>query len=188
MIITTREARQLSTASEWPLIASSLPAAVSSLTDARLKSHVVRARTLRDKYRDLSKRQHRLVQPRRSGRPGEEVNVRTKQKAMLFAEILERFTAETRRRSAKVKADRTVGGRSRGAAARSTKKAKKSTTRAAAVPAESPAPTAPPAKVKRTVAPLVPKSAAVAARTGQHRIHAHVSSAARRQQGRRDNR
>ena len=46
---------------------------------------------------------------------------------------------------------------------------------------------APPEKVKKTRAPFVPKSD-VHMRTGQHRIHAHVSSRGRRRQGRRDSR
>lgn len=46
---------------------------------------------------------------------------------------------------------------------------------------------APPEKVKETRAPFVPKSS-IHARSGQHRIHAHVSSRGRRRQGRRDSR
>jgi hypothetical protein len=46
---------------------------------------------------------------------------------------------------------------------------------------------APPQRVKESRSPFVPKSA-VHTRTGQHRIHAHVSSRGRRRQGRRDNR
>jgi hypothetical protein len=45
----------------------------------------------------------------------------------------------------------------------------------------------PPAKVKASRAPLVPKGA-IAKRSGQQRIQAHVASRGRRQQGRRDSR
>jgi hypothetical protein len=179
MPITTREARQLVSTAERSLFESSLPAAARALSPSRLKSKIARARTLRDKYRDLSKRQHRKAQPGRSGRPGERLNIRTKRKAELFTEVLARLDAEATRRSRKPQTTRTSGG-----TATRRKGARKSKTSVAPVSGASPAP---PSKVKRTLAPLVPKSA-VAQRSGQHRIHAHVSSAARRRQGRRDSR
>jgi hypothetical protein len=50
-------ARRLSATTEWSLIASSLPPALETLSAARLKSKIVRARKLRQKYQDLYRRQ-----------------------------------------------------------------------------------------------------------------------------------
>jgi hypothetical protein len=174
MPITTREARQLSTASEWTLVQASQADRIRELTPARLKAKIGRARTLRNKYRDLAKRQHRKAQPRRSGGPYEALNARTGRKAELFEQVLARFEKALERQSADkaAAAAKTPAGRK----ARRTAGAK--TSRKAPVR---------PAKVKASRASKSPKSAA-GPRTGQHRIHAHLSSAGRRRQARRDTR
>ncbi|MCC5794259.1 MAG: hypothetical protein JJT85_05920 [Chromatiales bacterium] len=90
-------ARQLCSAAEYELFAASLSDEIRSLTPARLKSKLERARKLRDKYRDLLKRQ-RLASRARTGtkkgtRP--DSNARTAEKAKLFGEVLERLTARS---------------------------------------------------------------------------------------------
>ena len=162
MPIATREARQLAGASEWSLIESSLTDRVRELPPARLKSKIARARTLRNKYRDLAKRQHRKAQPRRSGRPDEALNARTKRKVQLFEEVLARLEKERDRRGAK----------------------KPSRPKKPARPRSAPRTVT---RVRKQAASPAPKSAA-SRRSGQHRIHAHVSSAGRRRQSHRDRR
>jgi hypothetical protein len=253
MSITTREARQLTTVAEWPLVEASLPNKIRDLSPVRLKAKVERARTMRTKYTDLAKRQHRKAQSKRSGTPNEKINARTKRKAELFAEVLaryeerlsavegrdsksasasasswrERASARTgdrgkattgksaksaKRRAAKAQA-RDEGARKKPAAKKSAKsgrtaknapaareaargskaaakaspKSARDAEAAAADAARSATSVAPPVKVKKSRAPIVPKSS-VHTRTGQHRIHAHVSSRGRRSQGRRDSR
>ncbi len=208
MPITTREARQLITASERSLFESSLPTALRALSPFRLKGKMARARALRDKYRDQAKRQRRQGKPARSGRPAEAFVSRPTRKAELFADVLARFTDESRRRAA---AHDSRGAKARPASRRKTTAKKPASRRqttaknkttakkvsptppaqtvapaARPAPAAGPAP-APPLKVKKTLEPLVPKSA-VMARAGKDRMHAHVSSQGRRNQGRRDNR
>jgi hypothetical protein len=179
MPITTREARQLSTAGEWTLVQASQADRIRELGPARLKGKITRARTLRDKYRDLGKRQHRKAQPARSGGPYEALNVRTRRKAELFDQVLGRFQAELERQATKPRAaGSSAGTRTKGRAGGGTKKkARRGAT--AAKPAR--------ARVKKTRGPKVPKSA-VGTRSGQRRIHAHVASAGRRRQVRRDSR
>jgi hypothetical protein len=89
-----RRARQLSTQSEFELISASYSDAIGKLPKRALKSNIARARRLRDKQRDLLRRQ-RLASRARSGskhgrRP--DSNMRTAQKAELFEETLSRFT------------------------------------------------------------------------------------------------
>jgi hypothetical protein len=195
MSIPTREARQLTTVAEWPLVVSSLPAKIRQLSPERLKAKIARARTLRTKYADLVKRQHRTAQSKRSGQPNEKLNARTKRKAELFAEVLARYesaansakskksaksaksTKSANRTSAKGRAKQTGSGKVAEAAAASAAQA----ARVAATTVS------PPQKVKETRAPLVPKGD-VHKRSGEIRIQAHVSSQGRRRQGRRDSR
>jgi hypothetical protein len=170
MPITTREAQQLSTAGEWTLVKASQADNIRELTPARLKAKIGRARTLRNKYRDLAKRQHRKAQPRRTGRPYEALNARTGRKAELFEQVLARFEKELARQSETKAAAPTAGKR---------KKARKTRTTARATKASR--------RQQSSRASNVPKSA-VRTRSGQHRIHAHLSGAGRRRQVRRDTR
>jgi hypothetical protein len=182
MPITTREARQLSTAGEWTLVQASQADRIRALGPARLKGKIARARTLRDKYRDLGKRQHRKAQPARSGGPYEALNVRTRRKAELFEQVLGRFEAELERQAAQAaktaESGASAGTRKKTRAGSGTKKKARRGASASKPPR---------AKVKRTRGPKVPKSA-VGTRSGQRRIHAHVASAGRRRQVRRDSR
>jgi hypothetical protein len=174
MPITTREAKQLSTAGEWALVQASQADRIRELTPARLKAKIGRARTLRNKYRDLAKRQHRKAQPRRSGGPYEALNARTGRKAELFEQVLGRFEKELERQAAKTAA----------APAKTTPKRKARRTARVKTPRKA---WARPSKVKSSRAPRGPKSA-MPTRSGQRRIHAHLSAAGRRRQVRRDTR
>ena len=86
-------ARRLSTASELELLESSAGTALKELSESRLRANIARARRLRDKQRDLLRRQ-RLASRARTGtkhgaRPGS--NARTGEKARLFEQALGRF-------------------------------------------------------------------------------------------------
>lgn len=180
MPITMREARTLTTAAELSLLESSQPAALKALSPARLEAKVARARGLRDKYADVVKQQRGKGKPARTGAPDESLAARTRRKVELFAELLARFEARLAKLVARVQAP--ARRPTAPAAGRS---------RPDATPPVTETPHAvdalPPAKVKASRAPLVPK-ADIAKRAGQQRIQAHVSSRGRQRQARRDSR
>jgi hypothetical protein len=91
-----RTPRALCSGAELELVPASFAADPAGSSPARLKSSIARARRLRDKYRDLLRRQ-RLATRARTGsklgaRPG--ANARTAQKVRLFEETLARFTQQ----------------------------------------------------------------------------------------------
>ena len=95
MAYNRNQAKTLCNKTEYQFFESSLKGNVEKLPQARVQDGIKRARTLRDKYRDLHKRQ-RLTTRDRTGtkkglKPG--TNERTEQKAKLFAEVLGRFEA-----------------------------------------------------------------------------------------------
>jgi hypothetical protein len=95
MAHTLTQARGLLTAAELSLFDQSRTAPIKDLTPARLRGKVTRARALRDKYRDLYRRQTVATRgtpaSRRSTLGGD--NERTGRKAELFAAVLARFEA-----------------------------------------------------------------------------------------------
>lgn len=95
MAYTLTQARGLLTAAELSLFDQSRAAPIKDLTAARLRGKVTRARALRDKYRDLYRRQTVATRgtpaSKRSAVGGD--NQRTGRKAEVFAEVLERFEA-----------------------------------------------------------------------------------------------
>jgi hypothetical protein len=102
MAFNRNHARPLCSDAEYKLFTASLADEIGALTPVQLRSKIQRARKLRDKYRDLFKRQ-RLANRARTGtkkgaRP--ETNVRTSDKARLFDEALGRFQARADKLSA----------------------------------------------------------------------------------------
>jgi len=93
MAYTLTQARGLLTAAELSLFDQSRAAPIKDLTLARLRGKVTRARALRDKYRDLYRRQTVATRgtpaSKRSAVGGD--NERTGRKAEVFAEVLGRF-------------------------------------------------------------------------------------------------
>ncbi|WP_116809421.1 hypothetical protein [Steroidobacter cummioxidans] len=91
MTYTRNQARALCTAAEYQLFEASLDRKQHTL--ARLQSKIARTRQLRDKYRDLYKRQRIANRTRTGNRKGNRLdsNARTEQKAHLFDEVLKRF-------------------------------------------------------------------------------------------------
>ena len=95
MAYTLTQARTLLTTAELAIFDQSRAAPIKALTPARLQAKVTRARALRDKYRDLYRRQTVATRgtpaSRRSAVGGD--NERTGRKAEVFAEVLGRFEA-----------------------------------------------------------------------------------------------
>jgi hypothetical protein len=91
MKLNLRSARTLCTANEFELVMASGGEGLRALSEARLKQKIVRARNLRDKYRDLLRRQ-RLAARRPGAKPAsDDANARTESKAALFEQTLARF-------------------------------------------------------------------------------------------------
>jgi hypothetical protein len=89
MTITRADAREVTTAAEQELVEESFHPAVRTFDAKALKQRIVRARRMRDKYADLSRQQG--IASKRRGRGGEGENARSKLKARLFAETLQRL-------------------------------------------------------------------------------------------------
>jgi cell pole-organizing protein PopZ len=93
MAYTLTQARALLTAPELALFDASRTEPIKALTPAGLRAKVLRARTARDKYRDLYRRQTvstRSAPARQRSAVGGD-NDRTQRKADIFAEVLTRF-------------------------------------------------------------------------------------------------
>jgi hypothetical protein len=108
MAYNRHHARSLCTASEFQLFSASLSDAIGALTPAQLKAKIDRARRLRDKYRDLHRRQRLAARARTGSKKGSAE--RTKSKAQLFDEALRRFTEQAR---AKAAADKRAAARAK---------------------------------------------------------------------------
>jgi hypothetical protein len=102
MAITRSAAQRLCTQPEFELFEASMPANARQLTPGRLRQKVERARRLRDKYRDLAKRQRLEARGKRApqrARPAAG-NENTVRKAELFDEVLQRFQRQLERATA----------------------------------------------------------------------------------------
>lgn len=205
MPISRPTAQRLCTKPEFELVEASFPARAKQLTPGRLRQKVVRARKLRDKYRDLAKRQRLEARGKRApqrSRPAQG-NENTDRKAQLFQETLDRFEAQLRRsdglapdRGVKKTGARKTGARKAGATKAGARKAggKKTGARKAGArkvsTAASPAKPAKagPAAMKGGRQDVVrgPSDESVRARGRTARSHARSSN--RRSQGSRDRR
>jgi hypothetical protein len=130
MAISTQKAKALCTATEFQLVQASTPQRAKSLTPSQLKQKIDRARKLRDKYRDLAKKQRGEARGKRkpTGTRPAKGNERTVEKAQLFQETLGRFQeADQRVTASTVKATRKAATKSKTAkkAAAKSKTAKK---------------------------------------------------------------
>lgn len=95
MAYTLTQARGLLTVAELELFEQSRAEPIKALSAARLRGKVARARKLRDKYRDLYRRQSvatRAAPAARRSAVGVD-NERTQRKAVIFGEVLGRFEA-----------------------------------------------------------------------------------------------
>jgi hypothetical protein len=198
MTLSRSSAARLCTAQELELVEASHPSRAKQLSPARLRQKVSRSRKLRDKYRDLAKRQRleaRGKRDPRSARPARG-HENTDRKVRLFQETIERFETALKyasKREAQATGERKPAAKKAGAKKAGAKKAgaKKAGAKKAAVgsaPAKGKAkPAAPgrPGAAARKGARRPPDSAQQAqGRTG--RAHDRASTA--RSQSRRDSR
>lgn len=217
MAHTLTQARGLLTIAELELFDQSRAEPIKALTAARLRGKVDRARKLRDKYRDLYRRQSvatRAAPAARRSAVGAD-NERTQRKAVVFEEVLGRFEARLELLEARLarEAARKAGGVKKAAPVRksgagvarptSIKKAVKRAVKlqrvepALAQPRSSKAPSAraprAQAKTPSVTAPLDVAAKAerfnpLKKKAGNLAIHAHASARGRRGQAKRDGR
>ncbi len=173
MPILMRQARELCNKSEFDLYFASRPREITALAPARLKSKIARARRLRDKFRGLAKGQARRSKAAKAGE-------RTKRKAQLFDEVLQRFQARLAKLEAAAHAKKAAEARRKLAVKRKKKPAKK------------PAPPRPragkPADKKLSSRAQGARKKSRLVRGGVTRIRTHTAAAGRRRQARRDRR
>lgn len=178
-----KHAKDICNQTEYTLFESSLKGEIEKLTPARVQSGIKRSRTLRDKYRDLHKRQ-RLATRDRTGtkkglKPG--TNDRTEQKVKLFTEVLERFEARLKVIKAEAAAAEKAAAKEKAAKKKAAKKkaAKKKTAKKKAVKKK-----AAPKKVAKKVAAKSAKTPArkKVASQGSAFVSDQASAASQRQQ------
>lgn len=185
MPLNRNAAANLLNASEMTLFEAGERKAIGLLGKARVRAKIQRARRLRDKYRDLFRRQRVLTRSRTGSKagPGGDANLRTREKAAIMDELLARFAkrldeieaAERRAAEAAAKAER----RTRKAAAKAG-----SSTAKKRIAGDSP----------KGLAGFMSESASSASmKRRQHKsrgvaINAHLRSQGRRNQARRDRR
>lgn len=152
------QASRILSAPEMELFESSLGARRKALSTADLRRRRKRARTLRDKSRDLLQRQKLATRARTGSKTGAagHANQRTRQKAAALAETLKRFDDEADAREALEQRDATKGASRRKASSRKTPASRRVRSKAA------PAPSLPAAAVLKKA--LVTKRAAEEAR------------------------
>lgn len=211
MAYTLTQARTLLSTTELALFDASRAQPIKALTPARLRGKVTRARALRDKYRDLYRRQtvgtRAAPASQRSAVGGD--NARTLRKAELFAEVLARFEdrlqglhADGAKAQARAKPVPTTRMKAAVAKALKTKVTKTTTATQTAAPqsarsAKAPAAQRPATTAKQAasasaarldVAPAAERSNPLRQRADNLAMHAHSRSQARRSQGQRDSR
>jgi hypothetical protein len=120
-MIRLTEARRLSSSRELSLISSSLQPALQTLSAARLKSKISRARRLREKYQDLYRRQKLASKSRMTGAPYERLNFRTLRKKQMFGEVITRLRQQLAKVSSRAQTSARVSGRRKLAATAATR-------------------------------------------------------------------
>jgi hypothetical protein len=103
-------ARRLCTAREYELVEASFPENIRQLTPSALRQKVDRARKLRDKNRDLLKRQRLEVRGKRAPRrvrPAQGT-ANTEKKADIFDEVMQRFQDALKQPAKKTAAKKTA--------------------------------------------------------------------------------
>lgn len=197
MKVNLRSARALCTASEFDLVAASGGEGLRALGEARLKQKVVRARALRDKYRDLLRRQRLAARRPGANTARDDANARTAAKADLFEQTLARFVdrlAQVQAAAKKAAAKKAVAKKAAVKKPAAKKAAKKAAAPKPQRSRKAPAPSTPLApKVQPPAARgFVSDKAAQSARNvklksmNARNVQAHVSARGRRDQARRD--
>lgn len=102
---TRASAKKLLNASELALFDAGRRDEIGALDERTLKGKIERTRRLRDKYRDLARRQHLATRSRTGTKRGPrgDANFRTAEKDVLFTELLGRFEARLAQREGATK-------------------------------------------------------------------------------------
>jgi hypothetical protein len=218
LAINKTQAAKLLNAAEMDMFNASRAPTIKQLTDTRLTAKVKRARTLRDKFRDLLRRQKLSSRKKTGTKTGTSgsANERTAIKAEIFDDILQRFSKRleqvhaaaakeaARQQAAAKKASKTKTAKAKAAKVKTTKttatkakvtkakvtKGKTSKVKPAAKKSVKQTRTASKGAITSKSSPGV-RAAAKASRltaAGTRRIQTHIASAGRRKQARRDGR
>jgi hypothetical protein len=187
MAYTRTSAKRLLSAAELELYDMGRREGIAQLDRRTLVAKIKRARNLRDKYRDLFRRQRLETRERTGSKRGQSgvANVRTREKAELFGELLARFEAKLAKvdAAAKLAAQRAAKAKAAAQAARGTRKGPSGKGAAAGKPAAD-------ARFGGLISPRA--KSAIAKRqlqkTRMTTIHAHVRSQGKRNQAKRDRR
>jgi hypothetical protein len=186
----TRAAKLLTTA-ELEHFNASLARETGELSERQLKAKVQRSRTLRDKYRDLLKRQTRKNRDARSGKAAGRLsaNERTAHKAKIFDEVLERFEKHLARRLARDKRGATkIPIRSSASLLEKKRAAQARQEAARRVEVSAKAPSSGPRSSRPDGAAQVMSDGQQFTTSGATAIQGHVSSTGRSNQAKRDQR
>ena len=205
MAYTLTQARPLLNAAELELFDHSRAEPIKALTASHLAGKVKSARTLRDKYRDLYRRQTVATQAEdaasRSATGGD--NERTQRKADIFQEVLERFEARStllQTRSARDEARTSAAAKPATADKKTAAQTKATADHSGGAPERSDkarsrqAPTAagkahaPQINAPLDTVPAAERASPLKQNPGNIAIQAHLSSSTRRAQGKRDSR
>ena len=200
MATSITQARSFLTAAELELFDHSRAQPIKELSDKQLAGKVKRARALRDKYRDLYRRQTLAARGKasRSGALGD-ANARTQRKADIMQEMLDRFEARTSLLAARAERAGSSSGTARKVVAPKAvvKRARFAGKNPAKRSLKAPSPRAPSSggkvRAPNVNAPLDMVASAkrvnpIKSSPGSVAIQGHVSSSVRRSQGKRDNR
>ena len=205
MAYTLTQARPLLNAAELELFDHSRAEPIKALTASNLAGKVKSARTLRDKYRDLYRRQTVATQAEdaasRSATGGD--NERTQRKADIFQEVLERFEARStllQTRSARDETRTSAAAKPATADKKTAAQPKATADHSGGAPERSDkarsrqAPTAagkahaPQINAPLDTVPAAERASPLKQNPGNIAIQAHLSSSTRRAQGKRDSR
>ena len=187
-------ARKLLSSAEFELFEASRRDGICLLSAPELKRKVERTRRLRDKYRDLYKRQRLAMRDMTGTKRGNTgaANARTKEKAAIFQELLTRFQARYDRATAVPK--RPAKSPARKSVNQSANKTSKPHGPTWDVSAKAPAATSTAAGASIGSAGFMsPRARAAESRLRAHKsrgvpINAHIRAQGRRNQAKRDRR
>jgi hypothetical protein len=178
-------AKKLLNASELELFDAGRRDEIGALSAAQLRAKITRTRRLRDKYRDLYRRQRVSTRARTRTKAGTrgEANLRTRQKAEILGELLARFEKRLAQiEAAQQRAQLQEAKRARRATRSATKRRR-------AAPVKSAKPPVPRARTGfMSTAAKSADTRRQPVQTGRVAVQAHMSSRGRRNQAKRDRR
>lgn len=136
MATSITQAKPLLTATELELFDHSRAAPIKTLSTKQLAGKEKRTRTLRDKYRDLYRRQSVAVRGKaKGGDAAGDANARTQRKAEIMQEVLDRFEARIGLLATReVRADEAKEAKSKKPARKAPTASRKATATASATP------------------------------------------------------